>query len=173
MLRNSTPKLSGRKRTPNSWARSGTWPRSCWGGWTRNDQPFATRMGKALWSKPRWHVKHMGETSNPETQCPAQPPVFEGPEIYSRLVRDRSISHGAFRLWHLLRDHANGYGLAWPGQRLIAKSLGCDKASIKGWTTELEEGGYILGIRRIGQRHSFEYRLPVVAGKPIPREKSR
>jgi hypothetical protein len=80
------------------------------------------------------------------------------PAVYRRLNRDRRISHGAFRLWHCLRDHANAAGKAWPSQRTIAEAIGCKVHSLRRWLTELVKAGY-LKIRNTGQNHHFEYQL--------------
>ena len=80
------------------------------------------------------------------------------PAVYRRLNRDRRISHGAFRLWHCLRDHANAAGKAWPSQRTIAEAIGCKVHSLRRWLTELVKAGY-LRIRNTGQNHHFEYQL--------------
>lgn len=88
--------------------------------------------------------------------------------VYSRLVMDRGVSHGAFRLWHLLRSkYANARGTAWPGQRRIAKDLGCDPHSLKPWTKQLVDGGYLsvenytptLHPEVSGKLEGFVYRL--------------
>jgi len=96
--------------------------------------------------------------------------------VYERLVMDPSISHGAFRLWHLLRSkYANARGLAWPGQRRIAKDLGCDPHSIKGWTSQLVAGGYLRVEEYDPDRHpevsgkseGFVYRLRVTPNEAL------
>src|SRR5664280_1856131 len=63
---------------------------------------------------------------------------------YSAILRDDRVSHGAFRLWHCLADHRNkNTGLCCPGQRTIAAEIGCDIHSLKGWTDELTNSGWL------------------------------
>lgn len=78
--------------------------------------------------------------------------------VYGRLVRDERISHGAFRLWHLLRSYADQRGNAWPRQETIAAQMHCKKESIRGWLDQLISGGY-LTTRTAGKNHHFVYTL--------------
>lgn len=78
------------------------------------------------------------------------------PALYSALVRDHHLSHGAFRLWHLLRDYANGRGEAWPSQDTIAANMTCRFHSLAGWTEELKSAGYLRTSLR-GQNHHLVY----------------
>jgi hypothetical protein len=84
------------------------------------------------------------------------------PAVYSRLLRDRSVSHGAFRFWHLLRDHAGkekGFvGACWPKQESICAALGCDIKSLPKWRGELQAGRYLYA-RKVGEDHHWEYRI--------------
>ena len=43
--------------------------------------------------------------------------------VYRKLIRDPNVSHGAFRLWHYLRDRADNAGKCWPEQRTIAREM--------------------------------------------------
>jgi hypothetical protein len=87
-------------------------------------------------------------------------------KVYRRLVRDRAVSHGAFRLWHYLRDRADAQGACYPGQRLIRKDLGADPHSLKGWTEQLVHGQY-LRITGRGSRGVFRYQVLDGTGQPL------
>jgi hypothetical protein len=76
--------------------------------------------------------------------------------VYRRLIHDTRISHGAFRLWHYLRDRKNQAGKCFPSQRTIAKELGCKTSSLPGWTSELREAGYVSTVSS-GQNHHLVY----------------
>jgi len=73
------------------------------------------------------------------------------PAVYSELIRDPRISHGAFRIWHLLRDMTGNNSCCWPSVRTIAELTHCAKESALAWIVELEASGY-LRIER-GHRH--------------------
>jgi hypothetical protein len=65
-------------------------------------------------------------------------------EIFAALIRDERISHGAFRLWHCLRDYVNSKtGESFPGQREIQSCLHCSNDSLKPWTNELITAGWL------------------------------
>ena len=56
---------------------------------------------------------------------------------YKQLVLDKRIPHGAFRLWHLLRDYAGKKMHCWPGQRRLCRDLGSNFKSIANWRDSL------------------------------------
>jgi hypothetical protein len=63
--------------------------------------------------------------------------------IWRRLIRS-PMSHGAFRLWHLLRDRMDQKTReSWPGRRFIQRTLGCSNSSIAKWIRQLEELDWI------------------------------
>ena len=64
-------------------------------------------------------------------------------EIFAAILRDRRLSHGAFRLWHALRDYTNSSSQCFPGQRLLADDLNCDPHSLKAWTTQLVSADWL------------------------------
>jgi len=84
------------------------------------------------------------------------------PEVYRRLIHEKRITHGAFRLWHYLRDRANKSSRCWPGQRTIARDLRCKTHTLenkgKGWIPQLVSAGY-LAVQKIGQSHRLEYQI--------------
>lgn len=67
-------------------------------------------------SIPAKAVAAMAVASEEGGQIPA-------PSVYRRHNRDRRISHGAFRLWHCLRDHANATSIIPAGQRSILRQF--------------------------------------------------
>ena len=78
--------------------------------------------------------------------------------VYRRLIHDKRISHGAFRFWHYLRDHADKSGKCWPKQRNIGRELRCKTSSLTLWTAQLVNTGY-LSTEKIGQNHHFKYTI--------------
>lgn len=141
--------------------------------WNGIHQQFKRRRNpaKKIAARPakgNTRQSQMNEQPTPEVK----PPDEAAMSVYSRIVR-ADISHGAFRLWHLLRDHMNNdSGLAWPAQETISKLMRCKVHSIKGWTNELVQAGF-LKVERRGQRHFLVYSFPVVLPKWAERENSR
>jgi DNA-binding MarR family transcriptional regulator len=90
----------------------------------------------------------------------------------SALMSDNRIPHGAFRLWHCLyhhRDHETGD--CYPGQRRIAKLIGCQLNSLEPWTKALEENKWVE-VRRSPLGGRFDYVLLDGEGKQLPLWKS-
>lgn len=78
------------------------------------------------------------------------------PETYSKLIRDKRISHGAFRVWHLFRDMTGKNPNCWPSLQTIADEIGCSKPSVIVWAKELISCGYMRvesGNRRRSNRY--------------------
>ena len=92
-------------------------------------------------------------------QCPG-----DDITVYRRLLHDKRITHGAFRLWHYLRDMQNKSGKCWPQQRTIARDLGCKTHSLRDWTESLVSAGY-LATEKIGQNHHLRYTVLFGDGK--------
>lgn len=65
------------------------------------------------------------------------------PKLYSQIITDGRISHGAFRLWHYLRDRHGKNPSCWPSLRRICADIKCGKAAMLGWTKELVAAGYM------------------------------
>lgn len=80
------------------------------------------------------------------------------PALYSQIVRDERISHGAHRLWCLLRDMTGNNPCAWPSVNSICKSIHCGKDAAFGWIIELEAAGY-MRVERGNQHKSNRYYL--------------
>ena len=99
----------------------------------------------------------------PPDNPPDQPPGHDL-SVYRRLVNDKRISPGAFRLWHYLRDRQNKSGKCWPQQRTIALDLGCKTHSLRAWTDSLVSAGY-LATEKIGQNHHLRYTVLCGDGK--------
>lgn len=66
---------------------------------------------------------------------PAKPRSYL--ETFAEIIRDRRVSHGAFRLWHALRDYTDHASKCFPGQRRLSTDIGCDPHSLRRWTGEL------------------------------------
>lgn len=77
-------------------------------------------------------------------------------ELFTRIVEDKRVSHGAFRFWHLLNTKFAGKRRAcWPGQRKIQKILKCSNDSIKPWSAELVTAGYLRIEKYEKHKHPF------------------
>ena len=71
------------------------------------------------------------------------------PALYSKIIRDTTLSDGAFRLWHLLRDMTGANSCCWPSVRTVSKLIGCNKNSVLARIIELEAAGYLRIERAI------------------------
>lgn len=80
------------------------------------------------------------------------------PKHYSKLIRDKRISHGAFRLWHLFREMTGKNPCCWPSLQTVCREIGCGKESLLGWIGELQAGGY-LKVEKRTRRTSNRYFL--------------
>ncbi len=78
------------------------------------------------------------------------------PALYSQIIRDKRLSDGAFRLWHLMRDMTGANNCCWPSVRTISELLGCNKNSVLARIIELETNGY-LRIERGNLHKSNRY----------------
>ena len=90
-------------------------------------------------------------------------PVLQGASansvsLYRRLIHDSRISHGAFRLWHYLRDRKNKNGQTWPEVRTIAAEIHCKPHSVCKWVKELSAAEYI-SVEPIGHNHYHRYTI--------------
>lgn len=84
--------------------------------------------------------------------------------VFRRLIHDKRIADGAFRLWHYLHNRKNKSGKCWPEQRNIARELGCKTHSLRRWTFQLVNAGYLETEKR-GQNHHLEYMILFGDGK--------
>jgi len=93
--------------------------------------------------------------------------IFEKSPIpgsaYKQLVLDTRIAHGAFRLWHLLRDYAGKKMKCWPGQRRLSKDLGSNYESIAKWRDSLIEHGWLRIEKRKNGGHLYFLLIPSAA----------
>lgn len=94
------------------------------------------------------------------------PPTSASPsrakaEVFTALMKDRRISHGAFRLWHLIYSFSNSRtGMSFPGRRLLQQCLGCCHDSLPRWTQELVTNGWLSLTSKAAKRgHRFIYEL--------------
>ncbi len=79
--------------------------------------------------------------------------------VYKRIATDNRLSHGAFRLWHYYLGFRNSEtGFCFVGQRKTRQEMHCDVASVKTWTKQLIEAGY-LEIAGRGPHGTFKYML--------------
>ena len=85
--------------------------------------------------------------------------------VFRRIIYEGRISHGAFRLWHYLRDRKDKNGQTWPKQSTIAGDLHCKESSLTRWTEELKAAGYV-SVERIGQNHYYRY--TILLGDDLP-----
>ena len=88
-------------------------------------------------------------------------------QTFAALIRDRKLSHGAFHLWHALRDYTDSSSRCFPGQRRLMEDLGCNSHSLKPWTDQLIAAGWLK--RSGGKGCSFQY--TVLDGKGLPLRK--
>ena len=79
---------------------------------------------------------------------------------YKQLVLDNRIAHGAFRLWHLLRDYAGKKMQCWPGQRRLSKDLGSNFDSIAKWRDSLIKNGWLKVEKRKNGGHQYFILIP-------------
>ena len=100
----------------------------------------------------------------------AQPAPGDGPrshlETFAAIIRDRRLSHGAFRLWHALRDYTDHASQCFPGQRRLAKDIGCNLHSLKPWTAELMAAGW-LKMTKGKPGDGFTYTVMRGTGQPL------
>ncbi|HLH53281.1 MAG TPA: helix-turn-helix domain-containing protein, partial [Verrucomicrobiae bacterium] len=73
-------------------------------------------------------------------------------ETFKRLAFDRSVPHGATRLFQVLFTFCDENATCFPGQRLLRKALGCSASSLKPWIEALERGGYLSTEARFTSR---------------------
>lgn len=91
------------------------------------------------------------------------------PKLYSSIIYDTRNSHGAFHLWHLLKDMTGKNQCCWPSIRTICQKLACSKNALKGWIKELEDHGY-LRVEIGNQRRSNSYFLLTGEGQKMTPE---
>ena len=84
--------------------------------------------------------------------------------VFRRLIHDKRIADGAFRLWHYLHNRKNKSNQCWPEQRNIARELGCKTHSLRCWTLQLVNAGYLVTEKK-GQNHHLEYTISFGDGK--------
>jgi len=104
----------------------------------------------------------------PDTEDGRQPPANQRThlEIFAALIRDRGVSHGAFRLWHALRDYTDHNSRCFPGQRRLADDTGCDPHSLRRWTRELTAAKW-LKIDSAKPGLGFTYTVMDGTGQPL------
>lgn len=86
-------------------------------------------------------------------------------ETFAAIIRDRRVPHGAFRLWHALRDYTDHASKCFPGQRRLADDIGCDPHRLKLWTSLLITAGWLKVEGGSGRR--FDYTVLDGTGQPL------
>lgn len=76
-------------------------------------------------------------------------------QAFERLLRDRRVPHGAFRLFHLVNQHADAQGRAWPGRRSMKRIIGGDFTSLQKWVGILVETGWLRAEDYSPEKHPF------------------
>lgn len=94
------------------------------------------------------------------------------PKFYDKILKDKTLSSGAFRLWHLFASRTGKNSDCWPGQRSIREDLGLSFDSITRYTKELVTAGYIT-VERGNRVKSNRYAVlqSCGIGSPIKRYK--
>jgi DNA-binding MarR family transcriptional regulator len=88
------------------------------------------------------------------------------PRLYSKILRDKRLSLGAFKLWHLFREMTGKNDCCWPSSRTIAKTIHVSKDSVDRWISELEYVGY-LTVERGSRNRPNRYSLaPTIRATP-------
>lgn len=91
--------------------------------------------------------------------------------VPEHLIRDRSLTDRAFRLWCILDRYAGADDAAFPLRSTLAADLDCSPASLDRAVAELVEGGWLHKERR-GQGRSNLYTLLVAKVPSLTRRKS-
>lgn len=95
------------------------------------------------------------------------PPVtiercFEGltlkiePQLFTLILKDKRLSLGAFKLWHLLYNMTGHNTHCWPSVRTLADVLAVDPKSVQKWVAELVECKYVR-VEHGDRQHSNKY----------------
>lgn len=76
-------------------------------------------------------------------------------QAFDRLLRDRRLPHGAFRVFHFLWQYADAAGVCWPGRRTMKKTIGGDFTSLQNWIEKLRETGWLRTEDYSPEKHTF------------------
>jgi len=79
-------------------------------------------------------------------------------QVSNRLLKDKSVSHGAFRMYLLLMMRCFRRKFSYPGVETLAKELGVSRVTIFSYKRELEKNGWIE-VKRRGQGKTNLYFL--------------
>src|SRR5262245_29015793 len=60
-------------------------------------------------------------------------------QVHTALIRDPSLSNGAFRLFCVIQSYAWQDGYCWPGEERLAKDVGVSVRTIRNWLAELRK----------------------------------
>jgi hypothetical protein len=82
-------------------------------------------------------------------------PTISKAQSFERLVLDKRLSDGAFRLFHYLKIYTDRNGVCWPGRRSMKRDLGSDFSSLQKWIEELKKSGWLRAERYSPANHPF------------------
>lgn len=74
-------------------------------------------------------------------------------KVFSAILHDAKVPHGAYRAWHKIYDHCDptkGDGIAWPGFRAICDGIGCRPESLTNWIETLIKRRWLKLVKRGG-----------------------
>jgi|GEM_PF-4477825 len=74
---------------------------------------------------------------------------------YKAIAFDKRLPHGAFHLWHILRDYAGKKKSCWPGQRRLCRDLGSNFETVARWRDQLIQCGWLQIRSGKGGRHVY------------------
>lgn len=96
------------------------------------------------------------------------------PKLFSTLLADSRVSHGAFRVWHALYGMTGKNAYCWPSIRTLGVMLDSSPKSVSDWIRELVLYGYVRverGNRQQSNRYFVSPKIPKVgvpnSGTPV------
>ena len=96
---------------------------------------------------------HTGADGTTLSQEPSKSQLFA--THFARLLFDRNVPPGAFRLVHYLKNHADANGCCWPGRRKMKRDLGGDFVSLQIWIEKLQQSGWLKVEKYQPEKHPF------------------
>lgn len=76
-------------------------------------------------------------------------------QCFIKLLLDRRVPHGGFRVFHYLQKHADANGVCWPGRRAMKRAIGGDFTSLQKWIEALKKAGWLRTEDYSSTEHSF------------------
>lgn len=93
-------------------------------------------------------------------------------DTWKRLLHDKRISHGAFRLMHMLLDHDGRHG-CFPGLRCLSREVGSNLTTVSRWLLELKQHDWIKFDAQHRRRTHYQLLPEVVTDGTVTRSGSR